>query len=117
MDKEIPRNDVEVLERVIQELKSSKHGDGEKCHSQVTRGLWVVYCLHVMEARAFGISHEEQGEHGALPRAQRRKGYRRRSNYFLRGLQRKQYPETRAPLRVRRKEHLWKRVRMQNTVE
>lgn len=27
--KEVPTNDVGVLERVIQELKSSKHGGGE----------------------------------------------------------------------------------------
>lgn len=54
---------------MIEELKSSKCGGGEqKCPSP--EGLWIVRSLLVMEEGAFGISNENQGEHGTSLQAQ-----------------------------------------------
>lgn len=101
MDKEIPKNDAGVLERVIQELKSSRCGGADQKYSN-PEGLWIVYSLHVMEEKAFRISNEKQEEHGTPHSRPSDTRLWESKHYLLRGLQRKQYPQMRIPLQSKK---------------
>lgn len=60
-----------MLERVIQELKYSKHaGRGRNATPKLPEGLWIAQSFHVIEARALGISNKEHEEHGTPLQAQ-----------------------------------------------
>lgn len=55
-----------------------------------------------MDARALGISNEEQGEHVTQLQAQCCEGCRTASNYLLRGFQRKQDLQTKITLQSKK---------------